>query len=334
MTKPPMIASSLGIARAATRSSALRVSASKLRLLSTLDESHRIHEDFLRDVAKVDPPKRLRSVLELSSIVGEELCSPRARAGLNPFLIPISKNKEDNSMTCFIRWPTQKRDMDLQIVKTTESGVRLYSLSADHYCHRIAVELDFLGSEKATKAIDLLNIDGELYTAGRYLSLLQSGKFPIGTESELRLVLDRYLLTKVGAFPDCYERLATNFANNGDATSALITCERSTSVFYSWGHAIHSQTKMMRSLGRHLESKESARASMAAPKWTLGGSKEVRDRTQGGCQRILRPLPALYRYLSTYIHTGIHTKRHTFIDTCKYKYIYRMWIRHLSKPDT
>jgi hypothetical protein len=273
-----MIASYLGlrVARAATRSSALRASANKTRLLSTLDESHRVYEDFLRDVAKVDPPKRLRSVLELSSMNGEELVSPRSRAGLNPFLIPISKNLKDQSTTCFIRWPTQKKDMELQIVKTTESGVRLAALSADHYCHRIAVECDFQGRPNAVAAIDILNRDGPLYSVGGYLPFLRSSKFSTTTEADLRLVLDRYLLTKVGAFPDCYERISAHFAKQGDPTSALVTCERMTSVFYSWGHAIHAQTKMLRLLGRDHESKESARASMGAPKWTLGSSKEVK----------------------------------------------------------
>ena len=100
-----------------------------------------------------------------------------------------------------------------------------------------------------------------MYTTGAYIDFLKSGKFPSLTDEDLKLVLDRYLLTKgdlvdpiyhertiyhplltplpppcmyqlinlstfehapsidsryllvtvVGAFPDCYESLATNF---------------------------------------------------------------------------------------------------------------------------
>lgn len=203
------------------------------------------HQEFLKDVAKVDVPKRLQTLLELLTISGgEELVNPRLRSTLNPFLIPISKNKIDNSMLCYIRWPTQKDEMDLQLVRSTDCGMRLVSLSTDHYSHRLAVELDFNGNKNAQYAIDLLNSNGELYKTGDYLTLLKSGKFPAITEHDLRLILDRYLLLKVGGFPDCYERLATNFLKNDNDVSALVTCERAVSVFYSWGHPIHFHTKM------------------------------------------------------------------------------------------
>ena len=67
---------------------------------------------------------------------------------------------------------------------------------------------------------------------GDYVPFLKSGKFPTLTSSDLRLVLDRYLLTKVGPFPDCFERLAEHFLQKGNDVSALVTCERAVSVFY------------------------------------------------------------------------------------------------------
>ena len=77
------------------------------------------------------------------------------------------------------------------------------------------------------------------------MPLLKSGKFPTFTESDLKLVLDRYLLTKVGSFPDCYERLATNFFNTKNEVSALVTCERAVSIFYGWGHPVNFHAKLM-----------------------------------------------------------------------------------------
>ena len=90
-----------------------------------------------------------------------------------------------------------------------------------------------------------MHINLQPYVAGEYMPLLKSGKFPTFTESDLKLVLDRYLLTKVGSFPDCYERLATNFFNTKNEVSALVTCERAVSIFYGWGHPVNFHAKLM-----------------------------------------------------------------------------------------
>ena len=59
---------------------------------------------------------------------------------------------------------------------------------------------DFYGHPKAAAAAGLLSSsEGNQisYNIGDYLPLLKSGKFPAITQNDLRLVLDRYLLTKV-----------------------------------------------------------------------------------------------------------------------------------------
>ena len=85
------------------------------------------------------------------------------------------------------------------------------------------------------------------------MPLLKSGKFPTFTENDLKLVLDRYLLTKVGDFPDCFERLATNFFETKNEISALVTCERAVSIFYGWGHPVNFHAKMMSKLPGMIE---------------------------------------------------------------------------------
>jgi hypothetical protein len=66
------------------------------------------------------------------------------------------------------------------------------------------------------------------------MQFLKSGKFPTITEAERRVVLDKFLLTKVGHFPDCYVRIADKFFEDKNEISALVTCERALSVFYGW----------------------------------------------------------------------------------------------------
>lgn len=232
------------------------------------------HKSFIEDTAKVNAPPRLATLLQLLHMNGEEIVNPseRNKQNLNPFLIPLSKDKS-GSMTCYIRWPTQKDSLDLQIVRTTETGVALRALSTDHLLRRIAAEMDFFSTPKAEEAIKLLTDSGLQYAQGDYLPLLKSGKFEIGSKEELQLVLDRYLLTKVGAFPDCFERLATNFKSKGDEVSALITCERAVSIFYGWGHPMTFHSNMLHSMSdRQKEASDVAKAALGMPLWTLAGS--------------------------------------------------------------
>jgi hypothetical protein len=240
-------------------------------LSSTIESG--AHYNFIVSTAKFDAPKQLSTLIELLKINGETIMDPNDRVGLNPFLIPISKGK--NGTLCYIRWPTQKEDMDLQIVRTNEVGVSLVSLNTDHFCRRIAIELDFKGNTNTTEAIKILNKDTMVYNIGDYLPFLKSGKFPAITENDLRLILDRYLLTKVGPFPDCFERIANNFLEKGNEISALVTCERAVSLFYSWGHPIMFHAKILSKAGRDKEARDSARAAMGLPKWTIASSKEV-----------------------------------------------------------
>jgi len=243
------------------------------RFLSSVTDKG--HVAFLNDIAKITVPTRINTLLELLDSRGEEIVDPCKRSGINPFLIPLSYNKDDKTFTCYLRWPTQRAEMDLQIVKTNEVGATLISASTDKYCHRLVVEADFNGYTDTNQLIEKLNQDGQLYTAGDFQGLIKSGKFPTNNEKELSLIIDRYLLTKVGHFPDCYERLATDFLEKSKETSALVTCERAISMFYGWGHPINFHTKMIHSLKRDKEAGESAKASMAMPKWTLASTFQV-----------------------------------------------------------
>jgi len=235
------------------------------------------YESFIKNVACTTPPKSMPALLELLSMKGEELVSPTTRVGLNPFLIPLAKSK-DGSMICYIRWPTQKDDMDLQIVRTNEIGIRLLSMGTDQLCHRITVELDFYSDKNAPEAIEIANKCGVKYNAGDYLPFLRSGKFPTLTKEDLGLVLDRFLLTKVGAFPDCYERIAENFVEKGNSVSALVTCERAVSIFYGWGHPVAFHAQMLKKIsGYDAEARETARASMGQPAWTIASTRAEMD---------------------------------------------------------
>jgi len=278
-----------GVRRAATQLTPL---AAQQRL--TIDPQLRVAEysNYLTGVAAVAPPKRLQTLLELLAMTGtEELLPVQAGAPprrwvsneagqseMNPFLIPLSRNVKDGSLLCYIRWPTQKDEMDLQIVRTTPVGITLVALGTDQYCHRLVAEMDFYGAAGSAKAMSLLNAGGQLYNSGDYIPLLKSGKFAAITEEDLRLVLDRFLLTKVGAFPDCFERLSSAFLKTGNEVSALVTCERAVSIFYGWGHPLLWHATMMSGIpGRESEARDCARAALGNPVWTVAKTAEELD---------------------------------------------------------
>lgn len=244
---------------------------------TTLDSYTSSLETFLTDVAKIEIPKNSNTLLNILSLnENYELVNPStSRKGLNPFLIPLAKNTKENNLLCYIRWPTQKDGMDLQLVKTTEAGINLVSLSTNQFIHRLAVEDDFYTTKNCDEVISLVNQNGVEYKKGDYMGMIKSGKFPAMSPEDMRLVLDRYLLTKVGQFPDCFERLAQSFLNKNDEVSALVTCERAVAVFYGWGHPIMFHTHMLEKLGRDKEARDSARAAMGMPSWTLATTKEV-----------------------------------------------------------
>lgn len=232
------------------------------------------YADFIKNTAAIDVPKRLNTLLSLLEYKGETILSPKDRKGMIPFLIPLSR-KSDGSTLCYIRWPTQKQDMDLQLARTTSTGVRLVAMGSTSFCRRLVAEMDFYSSPNSEKAIEIVNKEGTLYERGEFLPLLRSGKFPAITEDDLALILDRYLLTKVGPFPDCYERIAENFMKKNDIVSALVTCERALSIFYGWGHPVRFFSKMLlRSPGRELEARDTARTSLGMPIWTIANTGE------------------------------------------------------------
>ena len=240
--------------------------------------SQQSHGDFIENVAKFNVPKGIDILLDILSWQGNEIVSPRARDGLNPFLIPLARSSADNEHICYLRWPTQKDTMELQIVKTCPAGVKLLSTSTEHYIQKEAITADFQGHPDSTKLLAKAftpNLTTKSYNAGDATKFANSGKFPIDTAKRLNLALDRFLLTKIGPFPDGYQRLALEFFDNKNDISALVTCERSVNLFYGWGFPVVFHSNMLAKIGRVKEARDGALSALSSPKWTICETKEV-----------------------------------------------------------
>lgn len=159
-----------------TRTLSAKQHNSKFSLASTCSaEIAEEHVTYLRDIARTEPPKKLELLLQLLEMSDDEkIVTPSQRKGMNPFLIPLSRREADNSTLCYIRWPTQKEGMDLQLVRTTNSGIYLVSMGTDQYCHRLAVEQDFFCLSSAGKALELLNASGQVLLHGFHQFILIS----------------------------------------------------------------------------------------------------------------------------------------------------------------
>lgn len=236
------------------------------------------HGNYLQNVAKADAPKNLPTLLNLLELRGDEIVDPvEYRKGKNPFLVPLSRNPIDNSLLCYIRWPTQKDNFDLQLVRTNEVGIVLESLGTDLLCNRIALELDYNSSPNANKGIELINKDLQSsYKIGDFENYFKNGKYPVSTEEDRRsIALNTFILTKIGAFPDCFENMSNNFMKNKNHTSALITCEHAISTFYGWGHPMRFNAQQLGKNGQKAESGDGLRASLRLPIWTNSPTYDV-----------------------------------------------------------
>ena len=220
----------------------------------------------MRDVAKIDAPPYLDGLLHsLSRKPEAELVMPSTRQQLHPFLIPLSRDNNTGVLTGLLRWPTPPEGMELPVVQTLpdDLGLVLLSPSAKSHLTRAVATADFGG-------------DMETVTELRASSALALA-YQNGDCDESKLGLERFLIIKVGAFPDLYEGLAEFHEAKKDTQSALITCERAAQVHPGWGRAHAFHARYLKSLGRENEARDAARFCLQMPLWTIGRRSDVQD---------------------------------------------------------
>ena len=59
--------------------------------------------------------------------------------------------------------------MDLQLVRTTDVGLRLVAMASTSYCRRIVAEMDFYSKPNTDEAIEIINEESTLYEKGELL---------------------------------------------------------------------------------------------------------------------------------------------------------------------
>ena len=83
--------------------------------------------------------------------------------------------------------------------------------------------------------------------------------------------VDKYILLRVGPFPDLYERMAAQHAARGDEQSALIAAEANNSKFTGFASTFKHQAKLLSSFSkRDEESRDAARMCLRLPVASIG----------------------------------------------------------------
>jgi hypothetical protein len=246
-----------------------------------------IHEKYLRELAKVaSTPAYLDGVLHiLANVQGETTMLPGEREGLHPFLIPLTRSKSTGAVTGLLRWPTPPPSLEIPVVRSIpdDLGLELLAPSCKQFVTRALATADFGGKLELTSSI----------RRGCSLALA----YQDGDADNAGFGLERFLVMKVGPFPDVYEGLARFHLAKGDDKSCLVTCERAANIFPGWGRAHVFHAQVLTELGREAEARDAARFGLQMPLWTLGNREAVRALERVAGYEDVSSLGKIYRRL-------------------------------------
>lgn len=201
---------------------------------------------------------------------------------LHPHLYPISKSKsKPDHYICALRrayaddalyksstnapWPIVE-------AKLNGPGYSLLSLNSEHLMRRIAAEADANDKgliRKPDEIIDLYNKD-----LGQGLNLVEpafDNIYDRGSVKKLGYGTSKYMLLRVGPFPDLYEEMASQHSRKGDESSSLIAAEASNGKFTGFASTFRFYAELLSSFpNRSDEARDAARVCLRMPLPSIG----------------------------------------------------------------
>ena len=203
---------------------------------------------------------------------------------LHPHLLPLARSVSSGHVVCALRrgyaddveffdtpallarpWPIVESAAGLP-------GMRLLSLNSEHLMRRIAADADSGGDgeDVAGRVVGTYN-DG--LGLGRLPEKSMDEPYARGSVAKLGYGLDKYVLLRVGPFPDLYETMSNRHLVKGDVESSLIAAEACNGKFGGrFGSTFAFYAKLLASLSprRDEESRDAARLTLRMPLPTLG----------------------------------------------------------------
>jgi hypothetical protein len=203
---------------------------------------------------------------------------------LHPHLLPLARSASSGHVVCALRrgyaddveffdtsallarpWPIVESAVGLP-------GMRLLSLNSEHLMRRIAADADSSDNNEdaASRVVETYN-NGLGF--GRLSEKSMDEPYVRGSVVKLGYGLDKYVLLRVGPFPDLYETMSNRHLLKGDVESSLIAAEACNVKFGGrFGSTFAFYAKLLASLSprRDEESRDAARMTLRMPLPTLG----------------------------------------------------------------
>ena len=211
---------------------------------------------------------------ELVSSIGggwdPELCN------LHPYLYPIAKSQSTDHYICAYRNPFQDADNKQDhrpwpIVETTLNGpgMELLALNSEHMMRRIVSQCDFDPEHKDSD--DTIRLYNEGLGKGLLADAALDTPYEAGSVEKLGYGVDKYVLLRVGPFPDLYGRMSQQHADKGDEQSSLIACEAANNKLAGFGSTFRFYAQTLSKFpGREEEARDAARMCLRLPLPTIG----------------------------------------------------------------
>lgn len=217
------------------------------------------------DLEVVAPPQDTPELLASMEPIDDDL------ANVHPYLFPIAKSKATGNLICAYRNPSTEesnRDHPWPIVETTVGGpgMRLLALNSEHLMRRIVCQIDF--DQENPGLIDLYN-DG--LGQGELQEAALDTPYEVGSVKKLGYGVDKYILLRVGPFPDLYQDMARQHFKRGDEQSSLIAAEAANGKLSGFGSTFRFYARLLSSFpNREEETRDAARMCLRMPLPTIG----------------------------------------------------------------
>eukprot|EP00543_Licmophora_paradoxa_P007301 CAMPEP_0202446768 /NCGR_PEP_ID=MMETSP1360-20130828/5334_1 /ASSEMBLY_ACC=CAM_ASM_000848 /TAXON_ID=515479 /ORGANISM="Licmophora paradoxa, Strain CCMP2313" /LENGTH=378 /DNA_ID=CAMNT_0049063447 /DNA_START=62 /DNA_END=1198 /DNA_ORIENTATION=+ len=193
---------------------------------------------------------------------------------LHPHLYPIAKSKSSGNFICGLR-RAYADDTDYEsstlspwpIVESAPGsrGMKVLALNSEHLMRRIACEADEAGNDAV---VDLYN-DG--LGQGQLKEAALDTPYQKGSVEKLGYGVDKFVLLRVGPFPDLYQTMALNHKERSDEASSLIAAEACNGKCVGFGSTFRFYARLLNSCsGRGDEARDAARMCLRMPLPSIG----------------------------------------------------------------
>ncbi len=206
---------------------------------------------------------------------------------LHPHLYPISKSKSNpDHYICGLRrayaddalyesssnapWPIVEATLD-------GPGYKLLSLNSEQLMRRIAAGADTEdGDELTDSEEELINLYNEGLGEGSGLvDAAFDNVYEKGSVAELGYGASKYMLLRVGPFPDLYEEMSFMHSKRGDESSSLIAAEASNTKFTGFASTFKFYAEILSTYSnREDETRDAARVCLRMPLPSIGSHPE------------------------------------------------------------